>query len=102
MVATGWPRGTGAGSMDEPALFVGSARLGVSRGISRGRGGHREHHIRGMQAKRVAFGWRLGGMCGVWANKTPPAKPLSCKALRHVWRLRRLFLTLIWKLRAGR
>ena len=54
MVATGWPRGTGAGSMDEPALFVGSARLGVSRGISRGRGGHREHHIRGMQAKRVA------------------------------------------------
>ena len=58
VVATGWPRGghggTGAGSMGEPALFVGSARLGVSRGISRGRGGHREHHIRGMQAKRVA------------------------------------------------
>jgi len=45
----------------------------------------------------VAFGWRLGGMCGVWANKTPPAKALSCKALRHVWRLWRLFLTLIWK-----
>jgi len=62
VVATWWPRGghggghggTGAGSMDGPALFVGSARLGVSRGISRGRGGHREHHIRGMQAKRVA------------------------------------------------
>ena len=58
MVATGWPRGghggTGAGPSIEPALFVGSARLGVSRGISRGRGGHGEHHIRGMQAKRVA------------------------------------------------
>jgi hypothetical protein len=58
VVATWWPRGghggTGAGSLIEPALFVGSARLGVSRGISRGRGGHREHHIRGMQAKRVA------------------------------------------------
>jgi hypothetical protein len=37
--------------------------------------------------------WRLGGTCGTWANKAPPAKPLSCKALRHVWRLRHLFFT---------
>jgi len=41
------------------------------------------------------LGGVLGGMCGVWARETPPAKALSCKALRHVWRLWRLFLTLV-------
>ena len=52
MVATGWPPrgghgGTGAGSLIEPALSVSPPSV-----------------------------WRLGGMCGVWANKTPPAKTL--------------------------
>ena len=44
--------------MDKPALFVGSARLGVSRGISRGHGGHREHHIRGDASQ-------AGGLAGM-------------------------------------
>jgi len=44
---------------------------------------------------RVAFAWSLGGMCGVSTNKRHTVKPLPCKALRRVWRLWRLFSTLI-------
>ena len=33
----------------------------------------------------------LGGMCGVSMDKRHTLKALSCKALRHVWRLWRLF-----------
>ena len=72
MVATWWPRGghggTGAGSMGEPALFVGASS-----------------------------GWRLGGAwvarVALGQTKRHPPEPLSCKALRHVWRVRHLFFT---------
>jgi hypothetical protein len=64
VVATGWPRGTGAGSMGEPALSV-----------------------------YLPSVWRLCGTGGTWQTKRHPPKPLSCKALRHVWRVRHLFFT---------
>ena len=44
-------------------------------------------------------GWRLGGAwvarVALGHTKRHPPEPLSCKALRHVWRVWHLFLTLI-------
>ena len=71
-MATWWPHGghggTGAGSLIEPALSVGASS-----------------------------GWRLGGAwvtrVALGQTKRHPPEPLSCKGLRHVWRVRHLFFT---------
>ena len=45
----------------------------------------------------ASSGWRLGGAwvarVALGQTKRHPPEPLSCKALRHVWRVRHLFFT---------